>query len=565
MSNSKNLNWRSAFSEKTTGVAAVPGCLTSGDVFGDGDHRILIISLDQRLLCFEGPRMTHEIALPDMPSSVCVHYSGNSQTSIPLVAVGAGNSIYFFLNLRQYSKFVLPPPFKSEKEEEIYKQFIEANLTLTELQQELARAKEQEAVLCPQSLAFLVADLSTKQATERYRALMTDISSTDCITALSTIKNNAVGEDLSTHLLVGTESRTLLLLDAKDSAVEKKWELGAPASSIRTQGYLTGSSLIAVITRDRSLRIISNLSDHITQIPCESLPVDVAISSGNIYVALVSKLVKIFDPVGKLLETVSFEEHIISLAAVSVENRQFNVCCVATANGNMTFIDNAETVSTLELEEGISAMYFGRVGREPENLLTISKHGGLFLRTLSRVPSLTKQEKKTDTNTVSPLPIPKKTNLFLEQCKKERANAEEMYDDWKNSLRYIYLLSSNTYAQILEDSVVSPIDNVSFSVKVLGMGPDFLMNVTTINSGSEAISNIKVIPKYNKQVYKVNPAFIDLPTMVGGYQYTAKFNVESIERDGKSDVINVIAISPQYTIPFCSSIVQIPVSQFPIR
>lgn len=560
MTDSNALNWRIAFSDKTTGVAAVPQCLTSGDVFGDGAHRILIVTLDQKLICFEGQRMTHDIPLPDLPSSICVHYSGRSSTSIPLVAVGAGNAVFFFLNLRQYSKFTLPPPFKSADEAKIYQDFTSGAITLVELQQELQRAKKRQTPLCPLSISFLQVDVSTRAQNDRYKALMSDISSQDCVTALASIPCNATG-DKATRLLIGTESRSLLLLDPTDTVVEKTWELGAPASAIRTAGTMAGISMIVVMTRDRSIKLISNMSS-VTPIHCDSLPIDLAICSNYIYVALMSKVVKVYDSVGSRVASICFDHHIISLASVDIKNRQYPYCCVATDNGELTFINMGERVSSMKVEEGVSAMFFGNVGREPNNLLTISKQGGLFLRTLSRLASSSKVEQVED-DCVGPIPVPKKTKLFLDKCNHEKSEYKNMYKEWRNSLRYISLLSVNTYAQILQESVASTLDDVSFSVKVLGMGPEFVLEVTTVNSGKDTIGMVKVIAKYNPKMYKVTPAFVDLPGMVGGYEYTARFCVTSIDRDGKSDVVNVVATSPQFTTPLCSSIVQIPVSQFP--
>jgi len=565
MEASKAMTWRIAFSDKTTGLAAVPQCLTSGDVFGDGSHRILIVSLDQKLICFEGQRMSHELTLPDMPSSVCVHYSGKSAGGLPLVAVGAGNGVFFFRNLRQYAKFTIPALYRSQRESEIYAQFQAGTLNLIDAQQELRHAKETNESLSSQSPAFIQADLSVKAIADRQRAVMQDPSSSDCVTALAAIKANAVETNKSTRLLIGTESRRLLLLDANDATIEKQWELDSPPSVIRTSGFLTGNSMIVVIARDRTIRLITNNS-NVNSIRCESLPIDAAIVSECIYVALMSKVVQLLDFVGKRSGSVAFDSHIMSLVAVDVAHRQLPCCCVATENGELTFISKTERIDLLVLDEGISALYFGMVGREPYNLLSISKHGGLFLRSLSRIVAPKEDaEGKADKDEPPPaLPVPPKTKLFVDHCESEKTGYVDMYHQWTNSVRYLKLLAANTYAQILEDSVVSPMDDVSFAVKVLGMGPDFVMNVTTVNSGGEPISLVKLIPRCNPKMYKITPAFIDLPTMVAGCNYTGRFIVESIDRDGKSDVVNLIATCPRFSIPLCSSIVQIPVSQFPI-
>jgi Bardet-Biedl syndrome 1 protein len=435
---------------------------------------------------------------------------------------------------------------------------------MIECQQELKQLKESGGLLCSQSMAFLQADLSLKAVSDRYRPILENLSSTDCVTALSVIRCNAIETDQSTPLLVGTESRSLILLDAADSAIETQWKLDSPPSAIRTSGFMNGTSMIVVVGRDRTVQLISNKSDN-NSIRCESLPIDAAIVGEYIYVALMSKVVKIFDSVCKVVGTIAFDTHIISLVAVDIANRQLPCCCVATGNGDLTFISRTERLLSINLEEGISALHFGIVGREPYNLLSISKHGGLFLRTLSRIV-LPEEPKNADAGeAVPPIPIPKKTKLYVDKCEAERAGHKEMYQKWRDSIRYLTLLAANTYAQILDDSVVSPMENITFTVKVLGMGPDFVMNVTTVNSGKEPIAQVKLISRYNPKIYRIAPPFIDMPTLIGGCSYTARFVVTSIDRDGKSDVVNLIAICPEYTIPLCSSIVQIPVSQFPVN
>ncbi|KAH0787892.1 Bardet-Biedl syndrome 1 protein [Histomonas meleagridis] len=558
------LFWRIAFSDKTTGIAAIPQCLTAGNVFGDGDNRILIATLDQKILCFEGPRITHEKTLPELPSSICVHHSGKStNTLIPLVAVGCGNSVLFFLNMREYSKFTLPPPFKSDEEMQIYQKFIDGNLTIGEMRQEILTAKEKGSKLCRASISLLQADLSTPSSIEHQLNSLKEVTTSDCVTALSTIKCNAINDDNSTRLLVGTESRSILMLDSTDRKVERRWDLGAPPSVIRTSGYLTGTSLVAVISRDRILRLITNLSEHPTSISCESFPIDIAICSGYIYVALMSKLVKIFDSIGKHIGTVAFDEHIVSLSSIDIETYQFPCCCVSTSSGEITFLNKEERISTQRFEEGISAMYFGKVGREPYNLLTMSKHGGLYLRTFSRMQTPS-SAKANEPEQIQPIPIPKKSKLFLSNCENERNNSAEEYNEWCNSIRYLRLLAAKTYAKICEDSVASPIEDVSFNTKIFGMGPEYIMNVSCVNSGKEALTMMKIIPMFNKEIFSIEPDCVTLPLLVGGYKYTAKFVVKAKSKSGKSDFVKVIAISPDSVTPLCSALVNVPVSQFPV-
>jgi len=561
----QDLSWIVAFSDKTAGIHSVPQCMTTGDVFGDGNFRILIASLDQKLICFDGPRITQQMVIPDMPSCLCVHYSGSSSSSLPLVAVGAGNSIFFFLNLRQFSKFSLPPPFKTPDEESLFAEYKkEGGISIIELQHHLKQIKASGKALCSQSLAFINADLSNRAISDRYVSILENIASSDCITTMASIKCNALHEDKATRLLIGTESKSIFLLDAKDTSVERTWDLDAPPSTIRASGYLAGASTIAIICRDSILRIISNMNEHPISVRCDSIPIDVAISSSTIYVALMSMCVKVFDSLGKLLHVISFDRHILCVIPVVIEERQLSMCCVACANGQISFLEKNTVNTTMELEEGISSIFFGRVGRETNNLLMLSSYGGLYLRILSRI-NTKKTSESPKFDVVAPLPIPRKNQLFLQQTQYEQKNSKEMYHAWQNTMRYLMMISVNTYAQIIESSVLSPIDDISFTVDILGMGPSFIIVVYVSNTGKEIIDNINVIIKHEKSMYKVNPSLVVIPSLQGGCKYSARFNISSINKEGKTDSIHIVSTSPKFPVPLYSSNISMPVSQFPVE
>jgi hypothetical protein len=48
---------------------------------------------------------------------------------------------------------------------------------------------------------------------------------------------------------------------------------------------------------------------------------------------------------------------------------------------------------------------------------------------------------------------------------------------------------------ILDDSVLVPMEPVTFAVKRLGMGPDFVRSVTMVNSGWHPITQVKSIER----------------------------------------------------------------------
>ena len=562
MSETNVLTFSNSFSDKSACILSVPQCITTGDISGDGNYRILIATVDQKLLCFDGSRRTHEVTIPEIPSSVCVHYSTGSIASLPLVAVGAGNSILFYLNLRQYSKFVLPPPYKCDEEMRVYETFKVDN-DILKAKNDLRELNSSGKPLTSHSLSFISADLSYKNVMNRYIKILSDICATDCVTCITTIKANVLAENKATRLLVGTESRYLFLLDSKDTYVEKRWEFTAAPSTIKASGFMSGTSLIVVLCRDRIVRVITNLSERYLSLRCDSLPVDVAICGELIYVALMSQCVKMYDSAGKELNTVFIENNIVSLDSLDVEEQQLSLCVVACNNGDIIFIDKGSIFSTSHFEEGITALFFGRVGRQPNNILSISKNNGLYLRNLSRVAPVVKTKKESVQ--LDPIPIPKKNQLFLQDCENERQNDVKMFDEWNNSVRYLQMLTANNYAQILESSVLSPIDDINFTSKLLGMGPAFILHCTALNTGKRPVNLINIALKHDTGMYRVFPNCVQLPTLVSGYKYMAKFRIEALNPEGKTDTIQIIATSPYHNVPLCLINVQMPVPQFPVN
>lgn len=564
MSENPGLGFLLSFAEPSTSMFVVPQAVTSGDIFGDGNNRIIFVTLEQKLVCFDGSRMTHEIVLPDFPSSICIHHNGKTSSTLPLVCVGAGSSVFFYLNLRQFAKFDLPLPFRSDEEKSLYLRLSQENtLTCLDLQNELKQLKSQNKPLSPPSISLLSADLTDPTVFHRFDKLVHEAENNDCVTCLAVIKSNAVPEDLSTKLFVGTESNQLFLLNNNNQEIEKKWELGAPPSTIRTSGFLSGSSTVAIICRDRFLRIISNLSNQILQVSCESLPVDVAVAGGNIYVALMSKNIRIFDSSSKMIGSISFDQHIVSLASVELLDRQISLCCVALIDGNVFFLERGVLYSSHQFENGISSVTFGKIGREPFNLLIFSNDGGIYLRSLSRLASK-KKDKKRQPTSVQPIPVPRNSKLYLNQVNYEKEHSVEMFDAFTNSLRYLHMLTLSTYSDIIQDSAISPIEDITFSFTVAGMGPTFVVDLLATNTGNNPLLDVIVFPKYQKDLFYVEPSSLNLPNLLGGSKTSGRFEVRCLDREGKTGPVTIFAVSPLFSSPLCSSVVQIPVSQFPI-
>lgn len=165
-SNTSKQMWLDAWADPVAGVQAFGCCITTCNLCGDGDWRLIVADTDKKLkvrervtgngcgvadaricsetLCkaspgttytvasfslslpvllqvWKGTHKTSELELQDVPVALCaLQLDGSLGSRLPTVAVAAGSHIYMFQNLRPFYKFTLPPADANPAEEEIW-------------------------------------------------------------------------------------------------------------------------------------------------------------------------------------------------------------------------------------------------------------------------------------------------------------------------------------------------------------------------------------------------------------------------------------------------------------
>ena len=105
-------------------------------------------------------------------------------------------------------------------------------------------------------------------------------------------------------------------------------------------------------------------------------------------------------------------------------------------------------LSTLENDGPVTAMQFGRFGRDESSLILVTRAGGMYVKILKRTASF--EEKDTISGPPPAqsvkLNIPKKTKLFVDQSLRERENATSMHRTFNNNNNnnFIYTVNSST-------------------------------------------------------------------------------------------------------------------------
>lgn len=144
------------------------------------------------------------------------------------------------------------------------------------------------------------------------------------------------------------------------------------------------------------------------------------------------------------------------------------------------------------IADPVTAMRFGRYGREDNTLVTIHASGALTVRVLPRRTSLggTKSAGPPAEQSL-PLAVPKKSRLYLTYAEREKASASRIHDVFQRDLMKLRLTAAKAYVRLVTHgrgpSTTVGGATVTLSCRVDGVGPLFRLVVKLSNTGSTAL------------------------------------------------------------------------------
>lgn len=78
------------------------------NIMQDGDNKLVICDLTQKLKVYKGTSLIVEHALLDKPVSQCVTYTDYAMPRVPSISVAAGSNIFIYRHIRPYRKWSCP-------------------------------------------------------------------------------------------------------------------------------------------------------------------------------------------------------------------------------------------------------------------------------------------------------------------------------------------------------------------------------------------------------------------------------------------------------------------------
>jgi Ciliary BBSome complex subunit 1 len=194
------------------------------DVKDDGDYKLVIADSNGKLKIYMGTNVIYNEKLSfEKPTAVQFFYDSTKKPMLPIIAVAAGSSLYYYQNYLPYMKFDLPLVLFSQEEKNIWTELNTANeVTFQPLADKLFSLRESGVQLSSISSELLSLETLPEQlqfARSNYTQL---IQHQNYITCLSKVNKSLDEEKTVQLLIVGTESKDLYVLDNSGMAIKKK-------------------------------------------------------------------------------------------------------------------------------------------------------------------------------------------------------------------------------------------------------------------------------------------------------------------------------------------------------
>ncbi|XP_031552961.1 Bardet-Biedl syndrome 1 protein-like [Actinia tenebrosa] len=567
--------WLNAHQDPMANLYTFSSSISLADLNADGDFKLLVAdfgtgTFDMKLKVFKGTSLFMESAIIDLSTALVTFYMDTNDPRTPAVAVASGPFIYVYKNLRPYFKFTLPPLEVNAVEQDLWNQAKEDKIDFQMLKEMLESLKNEgsEGELTVRSLKFLSLPLDEMENfASIYEAA--PLKRQTVITCMNTLKKSMADDDAVSCLVIGTESKDIYVLDPEAFTVLSKMSLPSVPSFMSVTGLFDVEFRIVVACRDGKVYTLKRGSKTAKAcIELTSQAVSLERIGKNIIIGCMDDTLTCYSTKGKKLWTVYLPSNIVSMAIMDYKARSFKGLLVSLNNGETRVYKDKFLVSTIKTNDPVTAIRFGRFGREDSALILITTVGGLYVKILKRTATF---EGKDLTPGPPPaqsvkLNVPKKTKLFVDQTLRERESAVSMHRMFQHDLYLLRLTAARSYVNALQKSLnpvsSSAMEPLKLSAHIQGIGPAFKLTVNLQNiSPSVAITNLLITFQFDESLYALAKPCIVVPLLVPGLCYTFESLVECISDKGISDTIKVFVLRQGKSIPIITAVINMPVSE----
>ncbi|KAH6923975.1 hypothetical protein HPB50_010111 [Hyalomma asiaticum] len=414
--------WLRAHHDPYASLYALPGGLCTADVLADGDQRLLVADLRNggRLRLFRGGRQQQqgEQALAALPCGLAAFRTESAPAGQPpSVAVAAGSCLYVYRNLRPFYKFSLPHTAADEEEKEAWSKHQDPDALREALEALRFLLLEPE-----EAKTFIEAnsEFPLKRQTQ--------------VTALGVLKKSLADEDAASCLLLATEDGRLFVLEP--DAFTLLAAVPGAVCCLDAQGAFDVDFHVALATRDDRLHLVKrgHKASRVLAEPGAPAVGLCHLEPGQLVAACADRRLRAYSLKGQCVWNVSLGAQPLAVAAVC----RPGVCqaaAVALSDRRVVLHGAADGAPThvLNTRDAVSAIHFGRLGREDNALVMVGTGGSLTVLILRRnaqllqSPSSSREAPGGSAVGGPRWSLPKKTKLFVDQTMREREHSVGAY------------------------------------------------------------------------------------------------------------------------------------------
>ncbi|XP_075401443.1 BBSome complex member BBS1 isoform X2 [Tenrec ecaudatus] len=569
-----NSKWLDAHYDPMANIHTFSSCLALADLHGDGEYKLVVGDLgpgerQPRLKVLKGPMVLTESPLPALPAAAVTFLMGQHEPRTPALALASGPCVYVYKNLRPYFKFSLPPLPANPLEQDLWNQTKEDRIDPPTLKEMLEGIREKaEVPLSVQSLRFLQLEPSEMEAfVSQHKSKI--IKRQTVITTMATLKKNLADEDAVSCLVVGTESKEVLVLDPEAFTVLTKMSLPSIPAFLDISGQFDVEFLLAAACRDGNIYVLRRDSKRPKYcIELSAQPVGLVRVHKVLVVGSNQDSLHGFTHKGKKLWTVPMPAAILTMNLLEQRSRGLQAVMVGLSNGEVRIYRDKALLNIIRAPDAVTSLCFGRYGREDSTLVMTTKGGGLLIKILKRTAVFVEAGGDAGPPPAQSLKlnVPRKTRLYVDQTLRERESATAMHRAFQTDLYLLRLRTARAYVQALESSL-SPVsatarEPLKLHAVVQGLGPTFKLTLHLQNtSAARPIVGLLVCFVYSEALYALPRAFFKLPLLVPGLIYPVETSVEGRSDKGVSDIIKVLVLREGQSAPLLSAHINMPVSE----
>ncbi|RZC38478.1 BBS1 and/or ACBP domain containing protein [Asbolus verrucosus] len=535
--------WLEAHSDRSAGLTTFARNAILADISGDGDHRLVLTDIKlqsdkrSRLKVYKGTLLTSDQVLPDIPSSVISFYTDDLEPKVPAIAVACGSDLLIFKNNKPFYKFSVPSSPIIPLEEESWKKLGEPNCDSDIIIQDLKTLNFSSLSGRSQELLTLQRH-QVEEFVKRYVGLTP--MKTSPIICMSTLNRSSQDKHAVACPILGTEAGIIYVLDPQTYTILHQanvCNVKATPSIIKTTGMYDVEYRIVVACRENSVCILRRgwlEGKSIIQLTEDIVDMILIPGDNFIVIATSTKLLHCYTKRGQRVWSAPMINSVTCLCLVPLKHLSTYLIAVGLKGGSVHLYHGRQAVDYTNSPDTPSALVFGQLGQEEHVMIIITMAGTINFKILKRTAdfNLTNQDKLASPNLQSkPLPLPKRSKLFLEQSMRERQNPIDMHQNFQQDLLKLRLTAARALVQNLTDQsgTGNAQEQIKLSAQVLGLGPKFTLILTLENMNSDKpIYNFSVIFHAKPIIYKLSTYVSMVPLIPPGLSYKLETKVTEI-------------------------------------